>query len=211
MSYLIQRLIVNTSSLVIRENLKLRVSFWRSLVAGEAMCLGGSVVFREKNLSKILIRKNNPTYSYIYYSFASECPVLSWHCLIYIQLHMKDHYSYVKTKQPITVPYEPRPRATWFSLPPLACLKVTSGFPRQLLLISSCWQCKFLPCAVRHSHEPEAQRGGAALCLAQLENFLLFSQSSTDQVYLLRINPGHPIHFRTSCRRTLCRRLPRLG
>lgn len=162
------------------------------------MCLADSVVLREKNLPKILIRKDNAIYSYIYNSFASECPVLSWHCLIYIQLHMKDHYSYVKTKQPITFPYEPRPRATAFSLPPFACLKVTSRFPRQLLLIRSSWQCKFLPCAVRHSHEPGAQRGGAALCLAQLENSLLFSQSSTDQVYLLHINPGHPIHLRTS-------------
>lgn len=133
-------------------------------------------------------------YSYISNSFASECPVLSWHCLIYIQLHMTDHYSYVKTKQPITAPSEPRPCATRFSLPPLACLEATRSFPRQLPLISSSWQCKFPPCAVRHSHEPGAQRGGAALCLAQLENSLLFSQSCTGQVYLLHIQPGHPIH-----------------
>lgn len=169
-----------------------------SLVADYVTCPRSNVVLRDTNLPKHLTRKNNAVYSYIYNSFASECPALSWHCLIYIQLHMKDHYSYVKTKQPIAVPSEPRPRATRFSLPPLACLKVTSLFPRQLLLISSCWQCKFLPCAVRHGHQPGAQRGGAALCLAQLENFLLFSQSSTGQVYLLPINPGHPIHSVTA-------------
>lgn len=175
-------------------------------------CPGSSAVLRDRNLPKHLIRKNNAVYSYIYNSFASECPALSWHCLIYIQLHMKDHYSYVKTKQPIPVPSEPRPRATRFSLPPLACLKVTSLFPRQLLLIRSCWQCKFLPCAVRHSHQPATQRGGAALCLAQLENFLLFSQSSPGQVYLLHINPGHPIHSMSCCHRALCRQLlPRQG
>lgn len=109
MSYLLKRLNVNALSLVVTvsepENRNL---LFENLSCKLGYMSGGKYSSQGKSRPKILVRKDNSMYSYICNSFASECPVLSWHCLIYIQLHMKrplqlcqnkaTHYSSLRTQ-----------------------------------------------------------------------------------------------------------------